>query len=353
MTESDKLSVIVLMHNNVPMTRNCLETLSKAVTGLDHEVLLLDNASTDDTGPLHECGGWFQRFKICRNEDNSPFASANNRAVRETSGQWLLFLNNDVTVGRDSVERLLAPLREDQGIGITGAKLLFPGEAAVQHAGIGQMLWGYPSNYGVGASPVDARVNQRCERFALTGAMLCLRRSVFETVGGFDERYVWGVEDVDLCLKIRAAGLKPVYQPEAVSVHVESATLKVTRTWDLDHNYRLYRNLWDRELRAREQGYVRRLEREGIRRVAVFGTGVAARGLARVLDDSGIRIVTFTSSQTAGTGEIFLDRPVLPLVSLKRVAYDRLIVATQYFFEVEPILRALDPVGEPIFPVLM
>ncbi len=213
MTESDSLSVIVLMHNNVPMTRNCLESLSRAVATVEHEVILVDNASTDDTRALSECADWFQRFRILRNDDNTPFSRRTTAGCAEASGRWLLFLNNDVIVGRESVERLLAPLREDEGIGITGAKLLFPGETVVQHAGIGQMLWGYPTNYGVGASPSDERVNRRCERFALTGAMLCLAREVFDRVGGFDERYIWGVEDIDLCLKIRAAGLQPFYEP--------------------------------------------------------------------------------------------------------------------------------------------
>ncbi len=353
MIESEKLSVVVLMHNNVPMTRSCLETLSIAVAGLDHEVILLDNASTDDTSELREFGSRFQRFEVHRSEDNIAFSAVNNRGARAASGGRLLFLNNDVLVGRDSVERLLTPLRDDPSIGVTGAKLLFPGGTTVQHAGIGHMLWGYPTNYGVGASSLDERVSRRCERFALTGAMLCVDRAVFDKVGGFDERYIWGVEDIDLCLKIREAGLRLLYIPESVSIHVESATLKVTQKWDLNHNYRLYRELWDKELAAREQAYLEHLRAQGIRCVAVFGTGIAARGLAAILDDAGIRIAAFTSSKAAGNSESFLGRPVVPLDSLRQVGYDRLIVATQFFFEVESTLRPFDPAGAPMFPILM
>jgi len=353
MPASEKVSVVVLMHNNVPMSQRCLEALSEALADLDHEVILLDNASTEDTGPLRECSGLFQGFSYYRSEENVPFSAVNNRGAREASGRWLLFLNNDVFVERESIKRLLEPLREDKTVGITGTKLLFQDERSVQHAGIGQMLWGYPSNYGVGAVPTDPRVGLRCERFALTGAMLCLSRDVFQKVGGFDEGYIWGFEDVDLCLKIRSAGLAAVYEPEAVGIHVESATLRVTQKWDLNGNYRLYRQRWNPVLIPAEQSYVRGLNDQGIRRVAVFGTGVAARGMTKVLDENGIRIVAFTSSCTTGKGEAFLGRPVVPLAALREERFDRLIVASQFFFEVEAMIRDFDPMHEPIYPLLM
>jgi GT2 family glycosyltransferase len=353
MKGSDSLSVVVLMHNNVAMTRSCLETLSRAIGCIEHEVVLLDNASTEDTSELLQCASWFQSFRVCRSEENLPFSAVNNGGARRTSGRWLMFLNNDVLVGDGSVEKLLQPLREDDTIGITGARLLFPGEKQVQHAGIGHMVWGYPTNYGVGASPADPRVTRRCERFALTAAMVCVRRDVFDRVGGFDERYIWGVEDIDLCLKIREAGFRLLYEPASVSIHAESVTLKVTQKWDLNHNYKLYRQLWDKELVPREQKYLELLRSEGIRNVAVFGTGIASRGLAEILDESGIGIAAFTSSKTTGKGESFLDRPVVPLADLREVHYDRLVVATQFFFEVEPMLREFDPAGEPIFPILL
>jgi GT2 family glycosyltransferase len=353
MIGSEKLSVIVLMHNNAAMTRSCLESLSRAVTSIDHEIVLLDNASTEDTSELSECGNWFRSFKVCRSDANIPFSEVNNRGARHATGGLLLFLNNDVVVGGESIKHLVAPFRRDRAVGLTGAKLLFPDETRVQHAGIGHMIWGYPTNYGVGASPADERVSRGCERFALTGAMFCITRDIFDRVGGFDERYIWGVEDIDLCLKVRDAGLRIVYEPAAVSIHVESATLKVTQKWDLDHNYRLYRQLWDRELVPREQSYVTLLKRQGIRRVAVFGTGIAARGLAKIFDEAGIGIVAFTSSKASSKGETFLGRPILPLDALRDATYDRLVVATQFFFEVESMLRQYDPLCEPIFPILL
>lgn len=352
MGDSEKLSIIVLFRNHVDMTQRCLESLADAAAGLDYEVILLDNDSSEDTEALRDYARAFRGFKWVANRENSSFSIANNRCAREASGRHLLFLNNDVFLRRESLKRLLAPLLDDEGIGVTGGKLLFPGEASVQHAGIGQMLWDHPSNYGVGANPSDKRIRDRSERFALSGAMLCVNRDVFEKVGGFDEGYVWGTEDIDLCLKIRAAGFQVVYCPDAVAVHCESATLKTNNAGDATGNCRLYRRRWDPMLVPAERDYVRSLKMQGIRRVVIFGMGTAARGLARILGESDIRIAAFTSSRVEKTGEYFLDRPVLPLELLGRESYNRLMVATQYFFEIEPQIRGYDPLGDPIYPLL-
>jgi GT2 family glycosyltransferase len=353
MAVGGKVSVIVLMHNNVAMTQDCLEHLAQALEGLDHEVLLLDNASTEDSSPMGACGSMFHCYQILRFRENLAFSRVNNLGAIEAVGDWLLFLNNDVMVDRDSVGELLAPMCEDADIGIAGARLLFPGRTRVQHAGIGHMLWGIPSNYGVGASPEDPRVSSSCERFAVTGAMICLPQRVFRKLGGFDERYVWGVEDVDLCLRVRAANKRVLYVPRATGIHPESVTLKVTKLWETPQNHKVYRQTWDSLLIPLEEKYIRDLKAQGIGTVAVFGTGIAARGLTAMLDKNGIGIAAFTSSITKSRGEFFLGRPVVPLESLGEESYDRLIVASQFFFEVESAIHVRDPLQAPIYPLLI
>jgi GT2 family glycosyltransferase len=349
---SGKISVVVLMHNNVSMTKHCLDALSVAIESLDHEIILLDNASTVDIDPLLKFSRIFKHFQYFRCEENVPFSIANNLGVSKSFGRWLLFLNNDVFLKPDSVKQLIESLESNEHVGVVGGKLLFPGEKYVQHAGIGQMLWEHPSNYGVGASPRDDRIQHSCERFALSGAMLCVSRKVFEKVSGFDERYIWGTEDIDFCLKIRAAGLQVLYCPEAVGIHFESATLKVTQNGDLKGNCRLYRQIWDHLLLPSEEQYVSRLKAQGIRTVAVFGMGNAARGLARILDENGIDICAFTASPGRENGQEYLGRPMIPIQQLAEKKYDRLMVASQYFFEVENMIRDYDPLHEPIYPLL-
>jgi GT2 family glycosyltransferase len=352
MTPCD-ISIIILMHNKISMTRDCLSHLAKAIVDLDHEVIVLDHASTEDTDSIRVCGEWFRRFRIIRIPENATFSSGNNFGVSQAGGDWLLFLNNDAFVKPDAVQQLRATAVMDIGIGAIGGKLLYPGETAIQHAGICQMLWDHPSNYGVGADPGDNRISQSCDRFALSGAMLCVSRSAYEAVGGFDERYFWGTEDIDLCLKIRAAGLRCVYCPDAIAVHLESATIKTTHAGNAERNCALFRRLWNPVLQPLEEKYINHMKEQGICRVVVFGMGSAARSMSRILMQNKIEIVAYTASVPPPTGASFLGKPVLPLEEVRREFFDRLMVASQHFFAVEPVIRPYDPQDEPIYPVLM
>jgi GT2 family glycosyltransferase len=354
-TMPGKLSVIILTRDKVEMTAHCLTSLAAALDGLDHEVLLWDNASTENLAAVHDCAGLFQSFRYFRSEENLSFSIANNLCAREATGDLLLFLNNDVFLRPDTVRNLISPFIEANGVGATGGKLLYPDEKSVQSAGIVQMLWGYPSNYAVCATPDDSRIQTAEERFALTGAMLCVPQEIFVKVGGFGERYQWGIEDVDLCLKIRAAEKEVIYLPNAVAVHCESVTLKnqppPPRETTAENNYVVYRRTWDPVLVPEEQRYIRSLKEQGIQTVAIFGMGTAARGLSKILDENGIDVAVFTASDICESGE-FLRHPVVPLHRLGQTCFDHLMVASQFFFEVEPQIRNYDPSGELIWPVL-
>ena len=347
------ISIIILVHNNIAMTRQCLELLAKAVARIDHELILLDNGSSEDTTPLNECRNLFQHLRLLRSEANLSFSNGNNFGAGFACGNYLLFLNNDVFLDSDAVECMLDCMRGDPSVGIVGGMLLFPGRESVQHAGMHQMLWGFASNFGVGARPEDERVRMELSPFAVTGAMQCARKSAFQKVGGFDQRYLWGYEDVDLCLRIRKAGSCIIYEPQAKAVHVESATLKIVQNRDTSLNYRVYREIWDPILIPREQRYIHALKAQGVKRIAVVGTGLAASGLSRILNENGIRIVAFTSTKKVEKGEMFLGRPVLPLDFLNEVSYDRLMVASQFYFAFESLIREFDPLRAPLFPILI
>ena len=340
------------MHNKAEMTLRCLEALAPALADLDHEVLLRNNGSTENTDCLRGCDEMFQSFRFIRGEENLSFSIANNLIVREASGDFLLFLNNDVFCRPGTIRNLLQPLIEDDGIGCTGGKLLYPEEKSVQSVGLVQLLGSSPTIYAIGANPDDQRIQNMCERFALIGAMLCVPSEVFHSVGGFDDRYFWGYEDVDLCLKIKATGKKTVYCPDAVAVHCDSATLKPSRSAEADkRNYRVYKQTWDSILVPAEQRYIQSLKDQGIQRVVVFGMGIVARGMSKTLDENGIEIAAFTTSSLYQPA-VFLNRPAVPLALLNQIRYDRIMVASQYFFEIEPTAREHDPQGAPIFPVL-
>jgi GT2 family glycosyltransferase len=191
------------------------------------------------------------------------------------------------------------------------------------------------------------------EAFAVTGAMLCVDRRLFEDVGGFDEGYWYGYEDVDLCLKVRQKGRSVIYSPDAVAEHHESATLRTRRdSAAAGRNYELFRRKWAQALEPRERVRLDEWRRGRVRRAVVFGTGVAAEGLFRALEGNDIAVVAFTCSSKHRPGDEFLGRPVLPLDRLGSARYDRVFVGTQYYLEIEEELLKFVSADSIVFPVV-
>jgi len=347
-------SVIILARGKSNLSRACLNALAHCTTVDQLEVIFVDNDSPDDTPALaNEYRGRFPRFYYLRNERNLHYSLANNQAAQTARGDTLLFLNNDVVAGRDAIERMTAALAADPAAGVAGARLVFPGGGIIQHAGIVQTLWRYPSNYGQGGRADDPRFNQPRAIFAVTGAMLMIRRELFERIGGFDERYIWGYEDVDLCHKARAAGARVIYVPEALSEHWESATLKDARDERVvDENFNRYIAAWGPLLDAGEERLIARLRAMPMTRPMIFGAGRAARGLADRLARAGIEPVGFTVSADPPQPAAFMGKPVTPLSRLDRGAFDRLLIGTQFYFQIEPALEAAGLRDAVFFPVM-
>ena len=347
------ISLVVLVHDRIELTRRCLTSLAAVTPPEPLELIIVDNASRESIIPLaDEFRDRFANVIFVRNPANDPFAVACNRATMRAAGSWLVFVNNDVEVETDCLLALWRAHRARPDAGILGGKLRYPSTGRIQHAGMRQMLWGYASNWGVGGVWNDARLMITVDVFAVIGALLAVDAELFRRVGGFDESYRWGYEDVDLCLAVTAAGRPVVFVHDACAWHHESATLgPARRRADEEGNYGRYRAKWDARLIPRERKATQAFRDHGIRRVAIFGTGQAARGLHRALVNGGIDLVAFTASHPR-VGDTCCDRPVVPLAGLGAVAIDRLMVGTQAFLEVEETIRSYDPQRQPIMPTV-
>jgi hypothetical protein len=163
-------------------------------------------------------------------------------------------------------------------------------------------------------------------------------RDSFNAVGGFDEEYFWGYEDVDICLKLREAGKRIVYVPQAKSVHFESLTLGKHKlsSW-FERNYSLYRRKWGHILSRMELAYVQDLMATGATRIGIFGTGMAGRGLYDVLTSGGFHVPFFVSGSAEAPREL-MGRPVLRVSQIDGTGYDEIMVGSQFFFEIERTL---------------
>ncbi|MGH7233251.1 MAG: glycosyltransferase [Nitrospiraceae bacterium] len=233
-------SIIIPVFNKVELTQQCLVHLAKTTTHIEYEVIIVDNASTDDTaGFLATLSGDVQ---IIRNAQNVGFAKACNQGARAAKGRYLVFLNNDTIPCEGWLTALVDEVETHLDTAVVGSKLLYP-DGTIQHAGVvfsREGLFPYHVYRGV---PADLlAVNRRREFQCVTAACLLVRPDIFNAVGGFDEGYRNGFEDVDFCLKIRKRGGHIIYQPQSVLYHLESQS--PGRKSHEEHNSRRLVSQW-------------------------------------------------------------------------------------------------------------
>lgn len=216
-----KVSIIIPVFNKWVYTYNCLRSVAQNTEGVPYEVIIVDNASQDETR------SWLNRIKgirVIRNTENEGFVAACNKGSQAAHGEYLVFLNNDVIVKPGWLSELIRTFESDAHIGVVGAKLLYP-DGSLQEAG--GIIWrdGTGWNYGRGDRPDKPDYNFLREVDYCSGACLAVKREVFEALGGFDVRYQPAYyEDSDLCFAARNLGFKVVYQPKAEVIHFEGVT---------------------------------------------------------------------------------------------------------------------------------
>ena len=219
-----KYSIIIPVFNKAHFTRHCLETLRPTLEGAgEGEIIVVDNASSDETPEVLAQYPW---IRVIRNEVNLGFAKANNQGARVAGGEFLVLLNND-TEGMSGWLAAMLATASDPTVGAVGAKLLYA-DRRVQHGGVvvgGQFLHRqsfapFHHNYLVDEHEPDVCEEQDFQ--AVTGACLVTPRALYLELGGLDEEYWNGYEDVDYCFKVREKGLRIVYQPRATLLHFES-----------------------------------------------------------------------------------------------------------------------------------
>jgi GT2 family glycosyltransferase/ubiquinone/menaquinone biosynthesis C-methylase UbiE/Tfp pilus assembly protein PilF len=221
------VSIVIPVFNRLDLTQQCLAGVAAHTDEPSYELVVVDNASTDGTAEFLRQEQARGRLRLVRNESNLGFARACNQGAAVARADHLLFLNNDTVPKPGWLRALLAVVENDERVAAVGAKLTFP-DGTLQHAGVAvlddrrgsnslapmHIYYRHPANYAPANEP---RTYQ-----ALTAACLLVRRSAFEAVGGYDEGYWNGYEDVDLCFKMREKDWLLVYQPGCELVHYES-----------------------------------------------------------------------------------------------------------------------------------
>jgi N-acetylglucosaminyl-diphospho-decaprenol L-rhamnosyltransferase len=224
------VDVAVVAYNRFDLTESCLRHLDAQTR--EHRLIVCDNGSTDGTAE-RVAAGW-SAAKVVRLETNRGFAEACNAAVAAGDGDVVVLLNNDVDCRPDFIERVVARLEADPSLGSVAGLCIRPDGQRIDSIGLttDRTLSPFPRLQG---RPVEEAASPSPVLVGPAGTAAAYRRVAWTNAGGLDERIFAYGEDFDLALRLRAAGWHTVAAPDAVGVHLGSATYGHRTAWQRRH----------------------------------------------------------------------------------------------------------------------
>jgi GT2 family glycosyltransferase/glycosyltransferase involved in cell wall biosynthesis len=256
------VSVIIPFKDKAELTRACVASIKQLTTYENFELLLVNNRSTEpDTAEFLSELVSDPQIRLLHYDRPFNYSKINNWAAGEAAGEVLVFLNNDTKILSPSWLDEFVGWSGQQGVGLVGAKLLLP-DGRVQHAGVVIGVMGYAAHVFAGQhEPFIPHPEIRHTRSwsAVTGACAAIRKSTFDLVGGFDERFLVTGSDVELGLRLTRRGYRNIVVPAVTAFHHEKASRAAIPTKAVDRRLSLesYRPelevgdpFWNRQLSA-------------------------------------------------------------------------------------------------------
>lgn len=226
--ENPLVSIVIPNKDEKETLERCLESIWSLSTYQNYEIILVENNSaTEEILEYYRSIDGKKKVRVVYWEQEFNYSAINNFGVSQAKGDYVICLNNDISVITPGwIEELLGNCQRPE-VGIVGARLYFP-DNTIQHAGIVLGIGGVAGSMFVGMARKRTGYMHKAviqqDLSAVTAACMMIRRDVFEKVGGFTEELRVAFNDVDLCLKVREAGYLVVYNPDAELYHYESKT---------------------------------------------------------------------------------------------------------------------------------
>lgn len=232
------LSIIIVNWNTRELLRRCLASIYRHSAGLEFAVWVVDNASTD--GSAEMAAREFPQARLIRNQENVGFSRANNQALRQAEGRYLLLLNSDTVLQENALRQMVAFMDAHPTVGIAGSRLLnadgtwqpscdlFPRKpfAMLRDKLADALFPGTPVKWEDRMRQWNARDNFPVDY--VIGAVLMIRRETFAQIGGLDERFFMYAEDIDWCYRAARAGWATHYVGTAAIVHLNRGSSEPT-----------------------------------------------------------------------------------------------------------------------------
>lgn len=243
-----KLSVIVVNHNHCDLLKLSLNSLIKAASGINNEIIVVDNASTDGSVGMLESE--FPQLQLIANTLNEGVAKAANKAIQVSKGAYVLLVNADTICGKETLDRAIEFMDEHKDASGLCVRMLGPqGSFLVESKrGLTKAWVAFFKLTGLAKHFVKSRLTNRnhkewVEEFqtseidVLNGAFMFMRRSALNEVGLFDERFAMFGYDVDLSYRMRLAGFKNYYFPKTYIINFKSQLLSKFSWQYIKHFY--------------------------------------------------------------------------------------------------------------------
>ncbi len=258
------ISVIIPNKDHTDDLELCLFSMTRKSTYRNYEILIVENNSEkEETFEYYrKLPDRYPKARVLTWEKEFNYSAINNFAAREAKGEYLLFLNNDVEIlTPDWMEEMLQNCQQEN-VAAVGAKLYYPDDT-IQHAGVVLGLGGIAGHIMCRASKEDpgyfGRMISVQEISAVTAACMMVKKSDFDAVGGLDETFQVAFNDIDLCMKFRAAGKKIIFTPYAELYHYESKSRGLEDTpekqFRFDKEVKRFQEKWAQQLEMGDPYY--------------------------------------------------------------------------------------------------
>lgn len=287
MSKKVRLSIVIVNFNTYKFLCQCLDSIYSIKE--DFEIIVVDNASSDDSVSLIR--QHYPKVLVISNNKNIGFATANNQGVKKAKGDYILLLNPDTLIPKNTLSRMLKFMEENPMVGMTTCKVILPTDilddachrgfptpwnAFCQFSGLSYL---FPKSllfngYHLGYRNMD-RVH---EIDSCAGAFMLIRREAGEKIGWFDEDFFWYGEDLDFCFRVKKSGWKVMYIPDVKIIHYKgvasgikkhsrgiSSASKKTRLIATQARFEVMRVFYNKHYREKYPGWLTSLVLSGIK----------------------------------------------------------------------------------------